>query len=333
MSARPVLEITDLTVEFASRSGAVRAVDGVSIALGDGEILALVGESGSGKSVTSLAAMRLLPEPPARIVAGKAMLGDTDLLAASERELRAIRGRDLAMIFQDPMSSLNPVLTIGRQITEAIALHEGGDQASLRQRAIAMLELVQIPEPARRVDEYPHQLSGGMRQRVMIALALSCGPRVLIADEPTTALDVTIQAQILALLADLRTRLGTSILLITHDLGVVAENADRVVVLYAGRKVEEGPVRAVLDQPLHPYTQGLLRSMPALGGAADGARLQEIPGSVPVNAAAMPGCAFAPRCPLADDHCRTARPPLAVFDAGRLSACWKSAQLHAQDAV
>lgn len=327
MSAPPVLEICDLAVEFAGRRGSVRAVDGVGFTLHAGEILALVGESGSGKSVTSLAAMQLLPRPAARTVSGRAMLGEVDLLTLPERAMRAIRGRDLAMIFQDPMSSLNPVIPIGRQISEAMALHQGGDAASLRERAIEMLELVQIPEAARRVDEYPHQLSGGMRQRVMIALALSCGPRVLIADEPTTALDVTIQAQILALLADLRKRLGTAILLITHDLGVVAENADRVVVLYAGRKVEEGPVRAVLDNPLHPYTAGLLASMPRLENEESGSRLREIPGSVPVNAAAMPGCAFAPRCPLADERCRTDRPLLTAAAEGRLAACWKSGEI------
>ena len=327
MNAPPVLEISDLAVEFSGRSGSVRAVDGVGFALHAGEILALVGESGSGKSVTSLAAMQLLPKPAAKVVSGRAMLGETDLLALPERDMRAIRGRDLAMIFQDPMSALNPVIPVGRQIAEAIALHQGGDAASLRQRAIAMLELVQIPEAARRIDEYPHQLSGGMRQRVMIALALSCGPRVLIADEPTTALDVTIQAQILALLADLRARLGTAILLITHDLGVVAENADRVVVLYAGRKVEEGPVRAVLGQPLHPYTAGLLASMPRLERDQSGERLREIPGSVPANAAALPGCAFAPRCPLADERCRIERPVLTDHGNGRHAACWNSDQI------
>lgn len=322
----PLLEIDRLSVEFRGRDGTSRAVDDVSLTLHAGEIVAIVGESGSGKSVTSLAVMRLIPDPPGRIAAGRILLDGVDLATLDEAALRRIRGKDLAMIFQDPMSSLNPVLTVGRQIGEAIRLHEGGDDASIHARIIEVLELVRIPQAELRIDQYPHQLSGGMRQRVMIAMALSCGPQVLIADEPTTALDVTIQAQIMALLRDLRERLGTAILLITHDLGVVAENADRVVVLYGGRKVEEGPVDAVIRSPRHPYTRGLIGSMPHLDNelvAGERARLTEIQGSVPANAGSLPGCGFADRCELADDHCRAVRPPLADVEPGRLSACWK----------
>ncbi len=332
MSARqPLLVIDHLAVEFRGRDGATRAVDDVSLTLHEGEILALVGESGSGKSVTSLAALRLIPDPPGKIVSGTIRLDGIDLASLDDRALRQVRGKDLAMIFQDPMSSLNPVLTIGQQIGEAIRLHQGGSDEAVRARIIEVLELVRIPQADMRIDQYPHQLSGGMRQRVMIAMALSCGPRVLIADEPTTALDVTIQAQILALLRDLRERLGMAILLITHDLGVVAENADRVIVLYGGRKVEEGQVDALIRNPRHPYTRGLLGSMPHLDSAiSDDAhpRLVEIPGAVPHNAGSLPGCGFAARCPLADDHCRTQRPPLTGVGADRLSACWKHDQLE-----
>ena len=327
---RPVLAIENLAVEFRGREGTMRAVDGVSFALEAGEILALVGESGSGKSVTSLAALRLIPDPPGRIVSGRVMLDGVDLAALDDRALRAVRGKDIAMIFQDPMSSLNPVLTIGQQIGEAVRLHEGGSDVAVRARIIEVLELVRIPQADLRIDQYPHQLSGGMRQRVMVAMALSCQPKVLIADEPTTALDVTIQAQILALLRDLRERLGMAILLITHDLGVVAENADRVIVLYGGRIVEEGPVDALIANPRHPYTRGLLGSMPHLGNAlAQGARerLVEIPGTVPPNAASLPGCGFAARCALADERCHAERPPFAPVGPGRQSACWKHEQL------
>lgn len=326
----PLLDISGLTVEFRTRSGVVRAVDGVSLTLHAGETLAIVGESGSGKSVTSLAAMRLIPDPPGQVHADRMMLDGVDLAALSEAAMRGIRGNDMAMIFQDPMSSLNPVLTVGKQIAEAIRLHEGGDDNSIRARIIEVLELVRIPQADLRIDQYPHQLSGGMRQRVMIAMALSCSPRVLIADEPTTALDVTVQAQIMALLQDLRTRLGVAILLITHDLGIVAENADRVIVLYGGRKVEEGPVEALIRSPRHPYTLGLLGSMPHLDSVLltdQRNRLVEIPGAVPVNAAILPGCGFAARCGFADDHCRTHRPPLSDLGGGRLTACWKHDQL------
>jgi len=326
----PLLEIDGLAVEFRSSDGAVRAVDDVSLTLHTGEILALVGESGSGKSVTSLAALRLIPDPPGRIVCGRILLDGVDLALLDEPKMRRVRGKDMAMIFQDPMSSLNPVLTIGQQIGEAIRLHEGGGGEAVHARIIEVLELVRIPQPEMRINHYPHQLSGGMRQRVMIAMALSCRPRVLIADEPTTALDVTIQAQILALLRDLRERLGTAILLITHDLGVVAENADRVIVLYGGRKVEEAPVYALILNPLHPYTRGLIRSMPHLDSdltSGSRSRLVEILGSVPPNAGSLQGCGFAARCDLADQHCVSNRPPLIEVGPGRRSACWKHDQL------
>ncbi len=332
---RPLLRIDRLAVEFRGRDGTVRAVDDVSLTLHAGEILALVGESGSGKSVTSLAALRLIPDPPGKIVSGTIELDGVDLASLDDRALRQVRGKDMAMIFQDPMSSLNPVLTIGQQIGEAVRLHEGGSEDAVRARIIEVLELVRIPQADLRIDQYPHQLSGGMRPRVMIAMALSCGPRVLIADEPTTALDVTIQAQILALLRDLRERLGTAILLITHDLGVVAENADRLIVLYGGRKMEEGPVDALIRNPRHPYTRGLLGSMPHLDSemsGEQGARLVEIPGAVPANAGSLPGCGFAARCELADDYCRTHRPPLASVGLDRLSACWKHDQLPGGEA-
>lgn len=327
----PLLEIDRLSVEFRGRDGTSRAVDDVSLNLHAGEIVAIVGESGSGKSVTSLAVMRLIPDPPGRIVAGRILLNGIDLSSLDDAAMRRIRGKDIAMIFQDPMSSLNPVLTVGRQIGEAIRLHNGGDDTSIHKRIIEVLELVRIPQAELRINQYPHQLSGGMRQRVMIAMALSCSPHVLIADEPTTALDVTIQAQIMALLRDLRNRLGTAILLITHDLGVVAENADRVVVLYGGRKVEEGPVDDVIRNPRHPYTGGLIGSMPHLDNilvAGERARLMEIEGSVPANAGNLPGCGFADRCYLADVQCRTSRPPLAQVAASRVSACWKHEHLR-----
>jgi len=329
--AAPLLEIDGLSVEFRSREGTVRAVDDVSLTLNAGEIVALVGESGSGKSVTSLAAMRLIPDPPGRIVGGRILLDGLNLASLDERAMRRVRGKDMAMIFQDPMSSLNPVLTVGQQIGEAIRLHEAGGDDAVRARIIDMLQIVRIPQADMRIDQYPHQLSGGMRQRIMIAMALSCRPRVLIADEPTTALDVTIQAQILALLRDLRERLGTAILLITHDLGVVAENADRVIVLYGGRKVEEAPVEALIQNPRHPYTRGLIGSMPHLDSvltADTRARLVEIRGSVPPDAGSLPGCGFAARCDLADEHCRAHRPPLTEVGPGRRSACWKHDQLE-----
>jgi peptide/nickel transport system ATP-binding protein len=289
-----------------------------------GETLAIVGESGCGKSVTSMSILRLLPMPPARIVAGRIEFEGRDLLTLPEAEMRAIRGNAIAMIFQEPMTSLNPVLTIGRQIAEALVLHRGMSYADATARAIEMLRKVHIPEAERRIRQYPHELSGGMRQRVMIAMALACGPRLLIADEPTTALDVTIQAQILELMRELRDAIGASIILITHDLGVVAEMAHRVVVMYAGRKVEEAPAETLFEDARHPYTRGLLGSMPHLGESIAGGnkRLIEIPGVVPSLKEALPGCLFAPRCPNASERCRAEVPPLQEHGRGHWAACW-----------
>src|SRR6202021_254562 len=278
-----LLEVQNLQAHFRTPEGINRAVDGISFHVDEGETLAIVGESGCGKSVTAMSLMRLIPEPPGKI-AGSVRFQGTDLLQLSDREMRAIRGNDISMIFQDPMSSLNPVLTVGRQIGETLRIQQGLDKQAAEARAIELLTLVGIPESVRRVREYPHQLSGGMRQRVMIAMALACNPRLLIADEPTTALDVTIQAQILQLMRDLKTRMGSAIMLITHDLGVVAEMAERVVVMYAGRKVEEAPVNEIFARPMHPYTRGLLASVPKLGASLMPERLPrlaEIRGTVP----------------------------------------------------
>src|SRR5205814_952917 len=293
-----LLEVENLQTHFRTPDGINRAVDGVSFHVDEGETLAIVGESGCGKSVTSMSLMRLIPEPPGKI-AGAIRFAGRDLLQLSDREMRAIRGNDISMIFQEPMTSLNPVLTVGRQIRETLMIHQGLDQQAAEAHAIEMLILVGIPEPKRRVREYPHQLSGGMRQRVMIAIALACNPKLLIADEPTTALDVTIQAQILDLMADLKKRVGAAIILITHDLGVVAEIAERVLVMYAGRKVEEAPVRELFRKPRHPYTQGLLGALPKLGSSLNGhaTKLAEIPGVVPNLKQRIAGCVFASRCP------------------------------------
>ena len=312
---KPLLRVDGLKTHFHTRDGVVRAVDGVSFDVRPGEILAIVGESGCGKSVTAMSILRLLPMPPARIVAGRIEFEGRDLLGLSEDEMRGVRGNLISMIFQEPMTSLNPVLTIGRQVAEALVLHRGLSQQAAMARAVELLRKVQIPEAERRVRQYPHELSGGMRQRVMIAMALACGPRLLIADEPTTALDVTIQAQILELMRLMGVETGAAIILITHDLGVVAEMAQRVVVMYAGRKVEEAPVEALFAQPRHPYTVGLLGSMPHLGGSlAEVAgqsprRLVEIPGMVPSLKEALPGCLFAPRCPHTSALCRREVPP------------------------
>jgi len=309
-----VLKVDNLRTHFRTLDGIVRAVDGVSFEVGKGETLGVVGESGCGKSVTAMTILRLLAMPPASIESGEIWYGDRDLLKLSEREMRSIRGNDISMIFQEPMTSLNPVLTVGRQIGESIELHQGATKKEALDKAVTALDLVGIPEAAQRANEYPHQLSGGMRQRVMIAMALSCNPRLLIADEPTTALDVTIQAQILNLMVDLKERLGTAIILITHDLGVMAEMAQRVVVMYAGRKVEEAPVAQLFADPLHPYTVGLLGSIPRLNSslATEGAsaRLQEIEGTVPSLRERIPGCAFAPRCHAATQQCREQLPVL-----------------------
>ena len=329
-AAAPVLEIEDLQTHFFTADGVVRAVDGVSYSVGKGETLGVVGESGCGKSVTALSVLRLVADPPGRIVGGAIRFQGTDLLSLPEAEMEAIRGNEISMIFQEPMTSLNPLFTVGRQIGEAVALHQGLSRRAAMAAAVDMLRRVNIPEPERRAHAYPHQLSGGMRQRVMIAMALSCNPKVLIADEPTTALDVTIQAQILALIRELQETLEAAVILITHDMGVVAENADRVVVMYAGRKVEEAAVDALFARPEHPYTRGLLGAIPDLERAARGAardRLAEIGGTVPSLAALPAGCAFAPRCGHADDRCRRERPPLAERRPGHRVACWHAGRL------
>ncbi len=316
-----ILEIRGLRTCFRTRRGTFPAVDGVDLELRAGETLGVVGESGCGKTVTALSILRLLPEPPARIEAGEIRFEGRDLLRLSPEELRRVRGRKIAMIFQEPMTSLNPVFTIGSQIDEALRLHTDLDRAARRARTQELLATVGISEPARRMRDYPHQLSGGMRQRVMIAMALACDPAVLIADEPTTALDVTIQAQILALLDELKARFRMSVLLITHDLGVVAESAQRVAIFYAGRVVETGPVEAIFRAPRHPYTQGLLLAMPA-ADAPRGARLHVIPGSVPDLASLPAGCRFRGRCPRAIARCASDDPRLERVGPDHASACW-----------
>jgi peptide/nickel transport system ATP-binding protein len=317
-----LLAVENLQTHFRTQDGVVRAVDGVSFAINEGETLAVVGESGCGKSVTAMSILRLIPEPPGRI-AGAIRFQDRDLLKLSDREMRDIRGKDISMIFQEPMTSLNPVLTVGHQLAETLRLHEGIGGNAAEARAVEMLGLVGIPEPRRRVREYPHQLSGGMRQRVMIAIALACNPKLLIADEPTTALDVTIQAQILDLMKDLKRRIGAAIVLITHDLGVVAEVAERVMVMYAGRKVEEAPVGKLFRNPRHPYTQGLLGAVPKLGSSvgSGAGRLAEIPGLVPSLKQPIRGCVFASRCPRVTDLCRQLAPALERKAPGHFAAC------------
>jgi peptide/nickel transport system ATP-binding protein len=324
-----VLDVKNLKTVFFTNSGLFKAVDDVSFTVKRGETLAIVGESGCGKSVTALSLMRLVPDPPGRIVGGSVTLEGTDLLALDEAQMRAVRGNRISMIFQEPMTSLNPVMRIGDQIVEAVRLHRNLSTKEARDIAVEMLRLVRIPEPARRAREYPHQLSGGMRQRAMIAMALACRPALLIADEPTTALDVTIQAQILALILDLQKELGTGLVLITHDLGVVAQTAQRVIVMYAGRKVEEASVEALFAAPKHPYTRGLMASIPAVPapGVAAQARLNEIPGTVPSLVRLPKGCAFAPRCKLAIKRCEAEYPPLADWGGGHLAACWRAAEV------
>ena len=324
-----LLEVENLSTWFYTRQGIVKAVDAVDFNVASGETLAIVGESGCGKSMTALSLMRLIPDPPGRIVSGSVKLAGRDLLKISEEEMRDVRGNEISMIFQEPMTSLNPVMTIGRQISEALILHREMDRKQALKRSIEMLDLVRIPEPAQRSKEYPHQLSGGMRQRAMIAMALACNPKVLIADEPTTALDVTIQAQILELIVELQREFSAAVILITHDLGVVAETARRVIVMYAGRKVEEADVGELFARPLHPYTVGLLASIPRLDlmrGEVDRKtdRLQEIPGIVPPLFDLPEGCAFAPRCSKADDHCRRERPVYEQKRTGHWAACWHS---------
>lgn len=324
-----LLSVTDLHTQFRSGGEIARAVDGVSFVLRRGETLAIVGESGSGKSVTSLSIMRLVPTPPGETTAGSVLFQNRDLLRLSERAMRKVRGNEIGMIFQEPMSSLNPLLTAGEQIAEVVRAHRGLSRAAAERHSIDMLAQVQIPDPALRAAEYPHRLSGGMRQRVMIAMALACHPSLLIADEPTTALDVTIQAQILDLMRNLQAELAMSVLFITHNLGVVAEIADRVAVMYAGRIVEQGTVSTVFARPLHPYTIALLASIPRVeGGGRDPAhRLASIPGQVPSAAALPPGCAYAPRCGRVTEFCRHTAPPVEQAFPGHDVRChhWRDA--------
>ena len=326
-------------MQFHVPEGIVRAVNGISFDVRRGETLAVVGESGSGKSVTALSILGLLPTPPARIEAGRIRFGGRDLLTLPESAMRDVRGNSISMIFQEPMTSLDPLMTVGRQIAETIEIHQGHPRSDALAAAVAALELVRVPEPARRARQYPFQLSGGLRQRVMIAMAMACNPRLLIADEPTTALDVTVQAQILNLMDELKERTGASIILITHDLGVVAEMAQRVVVMYAGRVVEQGGVQALFERPLHPYTVGLLGSVPRLYSSLatepgdDGDDLREIPGIVPSMREAIEGCAFAPRCPLATDRCRREAPALEAKRGGQAAACWESGRLEMEHAA
>ena len=317
-----MLEIKGLKIYFGTEEGVLRAVDGVDLGIGTGETLGVVGESGCGKSVTALTVMRLLPMPPAHIAGGEIRWRGRDLVAAGEDAVRELRAKEIAMIFQEPMTSLNPVYTVGEQIAEVVRLHDNPNRRAALERAVEMLRLVHIPNPERRVNDYPHQFSGGMRQRVMIAMALSCKPKLLIADEPTTALDVTIQAQILDLMSELKEEMGMAVMLITHAMGVVAENAQRVVVMYAGKVVEEAPARQLFGSPRHPYTQGLLGAVPKLGSSLAGhaTRLAEIPGLVPSLKRRIDGCVFAGRCPRATDVCRKAAPALQEA-AGHWVAC------------
>jgi peptide/nickel transport system ATP-binding protein len=319
-----ILQVDDLVVEFTTPDGIGRAVDGLSYHIAPGETLGIVGESGCGKSISALSVLQLVPTPPGHIRKGRVLFDGTDLLTLSDKEIRKVRGQEISMIFQEPMTSLNPVLTIGYQIAEVVRRHMGKTKKAAQARAIELLELVRIPEPERRARQFPHQLSGGMRQRAMIAMALSCNPRVLIADEPTTALDVTIQAQVLELISDLQQELGTALILITHDLAVVAETCDRVIVMYAGRKIEEASIGALFAAPAHPYTRGLLTAVPRLATSASTRtlRLNEIPGVVPAITAQRQGCLFAPRCKQADDRCRTTPPDFSKVSDGHSVACW-----------
>jgi peptide/nickel transport system ATP-binding protein len=317
-----LLEIKGLKTHFHTEEGVVRAVDGIDLRIDRGETLGVVGESGCGKSVTALSIMKLIPMPPGRIAAGQILWEGRDLVTLPAAQMRKVRGKEISMVFQEPMTSLNPVFTIGEQIAEAIRLHEGLGRRDAMAKTVEMLKIVHIPNPERRVKEYPHQLSGGMRQRVMIAMALSCNPKLLIADEPTTALDVTIQAQILDLLNELKAKLGMAVLLITHDMGVIAETTQRVMVMYAGKVVEEAPVRELFKEPLHPYTQGLLRSIPRIDRAATTReRLQAIPGVVPSLLDLPPGCRFATRCQFVKGVCQEKEPELREVRPGHKVAC------------
>ena len=320
----PILSVENLTVTFKTRFGRIPVIDEVSFGIAPGEILGIVGESGCGKTMTSLAIMRLMPEQGS-VTGGTIRLSGEDLVLASEARMRGIRGSEISMIFQEPMTSLNPVFSVGEQIAEVLCAHQGLSKREAKQQAVRLLEAVKIPLPDRRVNDYPHQLSGGMRQRVMIAIALACKPKVLIADEPTTALDVTVQAHIFELLQELREQTGTSIILITHDMASVAEMAERVMVMYAGRKVEEGPVREVLTNPQHPYTQGLIACVPHLTETISPQRhdLLEIPGMVPpMQHFGRNACLFAPRCKFVEEHCRNERPVDGERAHGHLAACW-----------
>jgi oligopeptide transport system ATP-binding protein len=323
----PLLEVKALHTEFRTGAGLVRAVDGISYTVEHGETVAIVGESGSGKSVGALSILRLIPDPPGRITGGEILFDGKDLRGLSEAEMREIRGRDIGMVFQEPMTSLNPVLSIARQITETLEQHQGADRATAERRALELLEMVGIADPKRRLRQYPHQLSGGMRQRVMIAVAMACSPKLIIADEPTTALDVTIQAQILELMKSLTRELGVAQIIITHNLGVVARYASRVNVMYAGRIVEAGSAEAIYHNPRHPYTMALLKSVPRLDQPRR-ARLDPVDGQPPDLTRLDGGCSFRPRCRFAVEQCAAARPPLAaVGEAGHLSACFRSAEL------
>ncbi len=321
MSQTPVLEVKKLRTSFFTSEGEVPAVDEISFSIGKGEVVGIVGESGCGKSVTSLSIMKLIPQPPGKIVGGEIRLNGEDLVDATERRMRELRGNDVAMIFQEPMTSLNPLFTIGSQLTEAIRLHRKGTKKEAFTQGVEMLKLVGLPRAEAIMKEYPHQLSGGMRQRVMIAMALSCHPRLLIADEPTTALDVTIQAQILALMKDLNDKLDTSIIMITHDLGVVAEVCQKVIVMYAGKVVEEGDVEVIFQNPKHPYTSGLLKSIPDIRAKKE--RLYSIPGNVPKPGSITEGCRFAARCEFVHERCLGESPPLyATEDEGHYVRCF-----------
>ena len=321
--SEPLLSVRNLVTRFATERGVVKAVDGVSFDLQAGQTLAIVGESGSGKSVTALSLLRLIPSPPGRIEAGEILFEGQDLLKLSDKAMRAIRGNRIAMIFQEPMSSLNPALTVGMQIAEPMVVHRRTPWAAALDTAKALLERVRIPDAATRLKTWPHQHSGGMRQRTMIAMALACQPRLIVADEPTTALDVTVQAQILDLLKELTRETGAALILITHDLGVVARYADHVAVMYGGRIVEQAPAAELSARPKHPYTRGLLAAVPRLDGEA-GRPLSSIEGAPPDLASPPPGCAFAPRCPAVVDRCRTERPPLAPLPGAHASACWRA---------
>ena len=320
-----LLEVKDLKTYFYTDDGVVKAVDGVNFSVEAGKTIGIVGESGCGKSITAMSILRLIPDPPGKIVDGEVIFNGEDLTKVSDKRIREIRGNDISMIFQEPMTSLNPVFTVGYQIEEVLMLHQKLEEKEAREKAIEMIRLVGIPNPDRIVDEYPHQLSGGMRQRIMIAMALACQPRLLIADEPTTALDVTIQAQILELMNDLKNRLNTSIMLITHDLGVIAEMADHVIVMYSGKVVEDAPIGELFKNPRHPYTVGLMNSIPSL--VKEGQRLDTIPGRVPNPLYLPKGCYFHPRCKYAVEECRHVQPELRNIGPGHKVACLRAEEV------